>query len=105
MINMLDPKREYLFNNGNTTAVRIATAFSEDKEKILQAFGLLYSLPGAPVCYYGDEIGMKNTPARPDVIDTRFFVRGEFDWADAVNQMNDSNSLFAQIAKIITRKT
>lgn len=101
MVDLLDKKHDYLFNIGATTAVRLATAFGGDTARILKAQELLYGLPGAPICYYGDEIGMQNLPFRPGVIDTRIFVRGPFDWAAAESQMNDSDSLFSQTARII----
>lgn len=103
MVDMLDEKHEYLFNNGTTTAVRIATAFGGDRSQILKAQKLLYGLPCAPVCYYGDEIGMENLPSRPGVIDTRIFVRGAFDWAAAGSQMKEDDSLFSRTARIIKR--
>ena len=37
---------------------RLAPLLDNDKRKILLANALLYSLPGAPIIYYGDEIGM-----------------------------------------------
>ncbi|MBN2044241.1 MAG: maltose alpha-D-glucosyltransferase [Anaerolineales bacterium] len=37
---------------------RLAPLLDNDKRKILLAFSLLMTLPGTPVLYYGDEIGM-----------------------------------------------
>jgi len=37
---------------------RLAPLLDNDHRKILLANALLYSLPGAPIIYYGDEIGM-----------------------------------------------
>ena len=37
---------------------RLAPLADNSRERILLLFGLLFSLPGAPVIYYGDEIGM-----------------------------------------------
>jgi glycosidase len=101
MIDIADPKQEYTFNHGTTTSVRLATALHESKEQILKAFKLLYSAPGAPVCYYGDEIGMKNLPRDTRVADTRIAVRGSFDWTEAERQMNDPASLFSEVATLI----
>lgn len=102
MIDMVDPRQEYIFNHGTTTSVRLATALHDDQEKIREAFKLLYTLPGAPVCYYGDEIGMTNLPRDPKVVDTRVFVRGPFDWARAEQQMADPNSLFSEVSRLIS---
>lgn len=37
---------------------RLAPLLDNDPEKIRQAHAILYSLPGTPIVYYGDEIGM-----------------------------------------------
>ena len=102
VIDMVDPAHQYTFNHGTTTSVRVATALHGDRIKIIEAFELLYSLPGAPVCYYGDEIGMENLPRDPAVIDTRLFVRGQFDWDEAERQIRDPESLYTEVARIIT---
>jgi maltose alpha-D-glucosyltransferase/alpha-amylase len=102
IIDIVDPKQEYVFNHATTTSVRLATAFQGDTKKIIQAFELLYSLPGAPVCYYGDEIGMTNLSRDPKVVDTRVCVRGPLDWSVAEQQMSDPDSLFSKIASTIS---
>jgi maltose alpha-D-glucosyltransferase/alpha-amylase len=92
LILYLDPRREYLFNGGNATAKRLGSMF--DDAKLREAISLLYSIPGAPIMYYGDEIGMKNLPVQDGVFDSRVYVRGEFDWLEAGIQRNDPDSLF-----------
>ena len=99
LLAFLDPKREYLFNKGQATAKRIGSIFPHDEE-IRQAFALLYSTPGAPIMYYGDEIGMKNLPVMPGIVDTRKYVRGVFDWAEAEREMRDPRSLFNYLATL-----
>ncbi len=101
LLAFMDPKREYMFNKGQATSKRIASIFDND-ESIINAFKLLYSTPGAPIMYYGDEIGQKNLPLRAGVTDTRKYVRGDFDWKEAGRQMGDSDSLLSRTAKIIT---
>ena len=101
IIDIVDPKQEYVFNHATTTSVRLATALQGDTQKIIDAFKLLYSVPGVPVCYYGDEIGMKNLPRDTTVPDTRLAVRGAFDWSEAERQMGDPSSLFTQVSHII----
>lgn len=105
LISLLDPKREYLFNNARVTAVRLANIFENEPERAREAFKLLYSLPGANVLYYGEEIGMRNLPRDPDVADTRIFVRGPFDWAEAERAAEDPASLFQYIAQLTRGKT
>lgn len=100
LISLLDPKGEYLFNRGQVTAVRLANIFP-DIERRLEALRLLYSLPGASIMYYGDEIGMRNLPREHGVVDTRVFVRGPFDWEEARKQMADPDSPFSRTAAIV----
>ena len=37
---------------------RLAPLLDNDQRKICLAFSLLFTLPGSPIIYYGDEIGM-----------------------------------------------
>ncbi len=45
---------------------RLAPLVGNDRRRIELAFALLFSLPGTPVIYYGDEIGMGDNVALPD---------------------------------------
>lgn len=101
LVSQLDPRGEYLFNNGQATALRLANIFENKPEKLRAALALLYSLPGSPIMYYGDEIGMRNLPREESVADTRKFVRGQFDWEEAQKQMADPESLFHYVATLI----
>jgi glycosidase len=67
------------------------------------AFKLLYSTPGAPIMYYGDEIGMENLPVTPGILDTRKYVRGFFDWEEAERQIADPGSLFHDVAALVEK--
>lgn len=101
LISFLDPKKEYLCNQGQGTSMRIASVFDGDKEKILGALRLLFETPGTPIMYYGDEIGMKNLPPDKNIKDTRKFVRGAFDWNAADQQMNDPDSLLSHVRMLL----
>lgn len=118
LVSFLDPNHEYPFNNGLFTSMRVASALKDDK-KIREAFELLYSLPGAPVMYYGDEIGMKNLPplAQANTLamsdggafvsapDTRKCLRAPFDWGEAEKEISDPLSLFNEVASLIKQRT
>ena len=99
VMNFFDTDRKYKFNLG--TSLRIATMFKGGKEDILRAFTLLFSVPGSPIIYYGDEIGLGNLPLKAGELDTRRSVRGAFDWDLANKEMSDPNSLFNGIAAIV----
>lgn len=101
LVDFLDPSHSYLFRNKTTTAVRIGNVFQNNPAAQYKALELLYSLPGAPVMYYGDEIGMTNLPVRRGEIDSRRYVRGSFDWAAAEAMQKDPRSLLSQVSKLI----
>jgi maltose alpha-D-glucosyltransferase / alpha-amylase len=60
---------------------RIAPMLGGDRRRIELVFSLLLSLPGTPVLYYGDEIGMGEDLSIPE----RGPVRTPMQWADATN--------------------
>jgi len=103
LVSLLDPKGEFLFNKGQSTAVRLGNIFP-DEARQREALSLLYSLPGASIIYYGDEIGMKNLPRQDEIFDTRIFVRGPFDWAKAERMVYDKDSLLNHIARFANEK-
>ncbi|MDY6847215.1 MAG: maltose alpha-D-glucosyltransferase [Chloroflexota bacterium] len=60
---------------------RLAPLLDNDHRKILLANALLYALPGAPIIYYGDEIGMGDNIWLFD----RNGVRTPMQWDDSLN--------------------
>ncbi len=60
---------------------RLAPLMDNDHRKILLANAILFSLPGAPIIYYGDEIGMGDNIWLPD----RNGVRTPMQWNDQLN--------------------
>ena len=51
------------FRKGYGVAGRLASFLDRDPDRIGMAFSILLSLPGVPIIYYGDEIGMTNNYA------------------------------------------
>ena len=100
ILETVDPDNAYIFKKGYATAMRVGSMFKDDTKR-LEAFRLLYSIPGAPVMYYGDELGMENLPIQKGVIDKRVYVRGEFDWIEAEKQIADPDSLFNSVRAIV----
>jgi maltose alpha-D-glucosyltransferase/alpha-amylase len=75
---------------------RLAPLLDNDPRKILLANALLYSLPGAPIIYYGDEIGMGDNIWLPD----RNGVRTPMQWDDSLNagfSKTDPEMLYAPV--------
>jgi maltose alpha-D-glucosyltransferase/alpha-amylase len=76
------------FRNGQAFSGRLFDLFDRDPDKTLVAWSLLFSLPGTPILYYGDEIGMGNNPEyfetkalETGFRDSRFLHRGPWDYA------------------------
>ncbi|MDO8523076.1 MAG: alpha-amylase family glycosyl hydrolase [bacterium] len=100
IISKFDPEEKYRFEA--YTAMRLASMFKGDREKIINAFQWLFDTPGAHIIYYGDEIGMENEAVGKGE-DMRRTVRGNFDWTKAEIEMNNPSSLFNAVKKIIAQ--
>jgi glycosidase len=99
-LQFLDAEGKYLFKQ-KRTSVRLGHVFKGDRGKTIEALRLLYTLPGAPIMYYGDEIGMQNLEHDPSIVDSRKYVRGTFDWNQAKSQLNDPESLLSAVSKLL----
>jgi cyclomaltodextrinase len=62
---------------GSHDTLRLFTACGGDERKVRQAFLFQFCHPGAPVIYYGDEIGMEG---QKDPLNRRTFPWGEASW-------------------------
>lgn len=60
---------------------RLATMFDDDRKRLELANSLLFALPGTPVLYYGEEIGMSENLA----VDGRLAVRTPMQWTPGRN--------------------
>ncbi len=60
---------------------RLAPMLDNDRRRIEVAYALMFSLPGTPVLFYGDEIGMGEDLSLPE----RNAVRTPMQWADEEN--------------------
>jgi maltose alpha-D-glucosyltransferase/alpha-amylase len=60
---------------------RLAPLLDNDRRKIEMVYSLLFSLPGSPILYYGDEIGMGDNIWLPD----RDGVRTPMQWDEGPN--------------------
>ena len=74
------------FRNGQAFSGRLFELLDRDPDKVLAAWSLLLSLPGLPILYYGDEIGMldnhryfETTAEQTGYRDSRFLHRGPWD--------------------------
>ncbi len=55
---------------------RLAPMLDGDQRRLCLAYSLLFGLPGAPILFYGEEIGMGENPALPG----RLAVRAPMQW-------------------------
>ena len=60
-----------------------------DQRRIRMVYSLLFSLPGTPVLFYGEEVGMGEDLDLPG----RFAVRSDMDWDAARDQQAAPDSL------------
>jgi maltose alpha-D-glucosyltransferase/alpha-amylase len=88
---------------------RLANLLCHDRERLVLAHALLLSLPGTPVLYYGDEIGMSDNLALPD----RDGLRTPMQWKEGLEdapaqagisvdaQSGSPSSLLEQVRRLI----
>jgi len=75
---------------------RLAPLLNNDRRKIELAYSLLFTLPGSPIIYYGDEIGMGDNIWLPD----RDGVRTPMQWDSGTNagfSVAPSDDLYAPL--------
>ena len=74
---------------------RLAPLLNNDRRKIELANSLLFILPGSPIIYYGDEIGMGDHIDLPD----RNGVRTPMQWDDSPNAGFTTGKPFTEFVK------
>ena len=79
MWNYYAPQKEMRLNLGIRR--RLAPLLNNDRRKILLLYSMLFTLPGTPVLYYGDQIGMGDNINLPD----RNGVRTPMQWDSGPN--------------------
>jgi maltose alpha-D-glucosyltransferase/alpha-amylase len=89
------PRREMRLNLGIRR--RLAPLLGNDRRKIELLNSLLLTLPGSPVVYYGDEIGMGDIVTLPD----RDGVRTPMQWSAAHNAGFCSSTADAPYSPVI----
>lgn len=90
------PKPGMVLNDGIRR--RLSPLLGDDPSDVRLAHALILSLPGSPVLYYGDEIGMGEDLSLPD----RFGLRTPMDWDEAERQERDPASLLSWLRKALS---
>ena len=75
---------------------RLAPLLGNDQARLELAHALLLSLPGSPVLYYGDEVGMADDPSLPD----RDGLRLPMAWS-LVDASRDGDTLLGRVRRLI----
>ncbi|MBD3307442.1 alpha-amylase [candidate division KSB3 bacterium] len=97
-----DPRWNY--RQGEGISARLVNLLDGDPRKIRLAYSIMFTLPGTPIIYYGDELAKPNDEAfyqdairRTGYVDSRNFVRGRIDWEQAECDLLHPNSLAYQV--------
>ncbi len=97
-----DPRWSY--RQGEGISARLANLFERDLRKIQSAYSIMFTLPGTPIIYYGDEFAKLNDEAfyqeaieQTGYVDSRNFVRGKIDWQQVERDLQDSDTLAYQV--------
>ncbi|MWV60059.1 alpha-amylase family protein [Rathayibacter sp. VKM Ac-2754] len=84
--------------HGRGIVRRLPPMLDGDPRRIRMIYSLLFSLPGVPVLYYGEEIGMGENPSLPG----RGAVRSPMQWSAAANggfSRADADDLVAAVTE------
>ncbi|GAA3464050.1 alpha-amylase family protein [Saccharothrix longispora] len=78
---------------------RLPSMLGGDLARVKMVYSLLFSLPGTPVLFYGEEVGMVEDLSVPG----REAVRTPMWWDSAVEQRRDPDSLLAWVKLLVER--
>jgi trehalose synthase len=78
---------------------RLPTMLGWDTRRIRMAYSMLFSLPGTPVLFYGEEIGM----AEDLRAEGRLAVRTPMEWDKVAEQRLDKDSLLSWMKMLVER--
>ena len=91
-------KRHQLFGRGLRR--RLPAMVGGDEDRIRLAYSLMFSLPGTPVLFYGEEIEMDEDLSLPG----RMAVRAPMQWDRVAAQRRDPDSLLMWMERMIRRR-
>ena len=79
---------------------RLPSMLDGDERAIRMVYSLAFSLPGTPVLFYGEEIGMEEDLS----IEGRMSVRTPMEWDRVATQRRDPDSLLNWFERLIRRR-
>jgi maltose alpha-D-glucosyltransferase/alpha-amylase len=86
--------------SGREIRRRLPTMLGGDQRAIRMVYSLAFSLPGTPVLFYGEEIGMGEDLS----IEGRMAVRTPMEWPAAAVQRRDPESLLSWFERLVRRR-
>ncbi|MCU1628445.1 MAG: trehalose synthase [Pseudonocardia sp.] len=86
-----------LYGRGLRLRRRLPSMLDGDERRIRMVYSLLFALPGTPVLFYGEEIGMVEDLSLPG----RFAVRSDMDWAAAREQTREPGALLSWVRLLV----
>ncbi len=101
ILDFLKPPKDLLFKKDRSIASRLAPLLYGDASKILRIYDALKRTDGDTLIYYGEEIGMGNDFSVEHPRDIRRYLRGTFPWEEANRKINNSESLYHQLSKLL----
>ncbi len=101
-------KPEWDFRVGEGISARLAELLDRDPAKIGLAYSIMFTLPGTPIVYYGDEFAKLNNEDFYESFrketgkdDTRYYVRGPLDWDKIAGELANPGSLTSAVNAIL----
>jgi glycosidase len=79
---------------------RLPSMVGGDEDRIRLAYSLMFSLPGTPVLFYGEEVALREDLDRPG----RMSIRTPMDWDAVARQRRDNESLLMWMERLIRRR-
>ncbi|SDP32027.1 alpha-amylase family protein [Lentzea jiangxiensis] len=76
---------------------RLPGMLDGDQRRIRMVYSLLFTLPGTPVLFYGEEVGLEEDLS----LEGRLAVRVPMDWEEAGRQRHDEDSLLNWMRRLV----
>ena len=102
-------RHEWDFRQGEGIAGRLFTLLEGDTDLVLLAFTIMFTLPGTPVIYYGDEVAEPNNTGywgrqreRTGYNDSRYLNRGPLAWDKIESGLRNPESPVSTIWRGLT---
>jgi len=76
---------------------RLPGMLNGDQRRIRMVYSLLFTLPGTPVLFYGEELGLEEDLS----LEGRLAVRVPMDWESAKKQRHDPDSLLTWMRQLV----